>query len=98
MARCGKPLWSLTRLRRSSPQAKTTRPSSMNEAVESLSRGLIPRTRMIHFLKVEGDLGDRRRLEFGPPGDGAEDLVQVHEQAVLGRPGRREVTLAAQQR
>src|SRR5688572_4335772 len=45
-ARSGNPPWSFTRLSRSSPQANTTRPSSMNETVESLSSGLMPRTRM----------------------------------------------------
>src|SRR5262245_18895061 len=98
MARCGKPPWSLTRLRRSSPQAKTTRPYSTNEAVASLSSGLIPRTRMVHFLKMSGHFGDRRGFEFGPIGTRAEDLIHVGEEAVLVGLGGDEAVLAGHER
>src|SRR5262245_13605383 len=65
------------------------RPSSMNEAVASLSRGLMPSTRMIVLLEHSGDLGHGRRPEFVAGDQGAEDLLQTTEEAVLigARPG-----------
>src|SRR5262245_26542977 len=60
-----------------------TRPSSTNEAVASLSSGLIPRTRMVIFFQLAGYLGDRRGTELGPRGQRLQDLFDAGEQPVL---------------
>src|SRR5205809_7924474 len=54
-ARSGKPLCIFTRDSRSSAQANTTRPSSRNETVASLSSGLMPRIRIGRF-QLTGDI------------------------------------------
>src|SRR5262245_4254785 len=91
-ARRGKPLWSLTRLSRSSAQAKTVRPSSRKETVASLSSGLIPSTRMVFVLRgltppalqVGGNFGDGGRAEVLPAAEDPQHLVRAGVQPVLG--------------
>src|SRR5437764_4756134 len=95
-ARRGKPLWSLTRLSRSSAHAKTTRPSSRNETVASLSRGLIPRTRIVLFQMV-GDFGHGRGPKIGPGGHFPQDLIDPCEHPVAVGLGASEAAAAGQE-
>src|SRR5262249_33360317 len=97
-ARCGKPSWSFTRDSRSSAQAKTTCPSSMKDAVASLSNGLIPRTRMVALLKMTCDFAHRGGPELGPLRQRLTDLFHAGEQPGLGLGGGRVMVLARRQR
>src|SRR5215469_4332856 len=82
-ARCGKPSCNLTRDRRSSPQAKTTCPSSMKETVESLSRGLIPSTRIVLRLQLLCQLGHHNGREPSRCGQVRKDALDQAEDSLL---------------
>src|SRR5580692_1932408 len=87
-ARSGNPFWSFTRLRRSSPQANATRPSSRNETFESLSSGLIPITRMLD-LQTAGNFQNGGLYELRIPREPLQGIGHAAEQAIHVRLGLR---------
>src|SRR6185503_18340262 len=55
----------------------------MKVAVESLSSGLSPTTRMIFLFQFCRDLGHGCRLELGPLRDRGEDFLELAEEPIL---------------